>query len=77
MFFGLFCVYTEQEIGRDSILCVECKWDDRDIDPSLSYLKNKFLNIEAYQISAVGKKDYESTNGIRVLPALVFLQRFV
>jgi hypothetical protein len=63
--------------NRVPILCVECKWDDRDIDPSLTYLKNKFPNIEAYQISAVGKKDYESTNGIRVLPALVFLKRFV
>jgi len=63
--------------NRIPILCVECKWDDRDIDPSLTYLKNKFPNIEAYQISAVGKKDYESTNGIRVLPALAFLQRFI
>lgn len=66
-------------ILKDSkpVICVECKWDDRDIDPSLHYFKKKFPEIEAWQISAIGKKDYVSTKGIRVSPAKNFLQRFV
>jgi predicted AAA+ superfamily ATPase len=63
--------------NRKPILCVECKWDDRDIDPSLNYFKKKFPEVEAWQVSAVGKKDYEATNGIRVSPARTFLQRFI
>jgi hypothetical protein len=62
---------------RKPILGVECKWSDQDIDPSLVYLKNKFPEMEAYQISAIGKKDYETSQGIRLLPGLEFLKKFI
>jgi predicted AAA+ superfamily ATPase len=59
------------------ILLVECKWSDSEIDKSLKYLKTKFPSAEAWQISATGKKDYLSPDGIRVSPALNLLSRFV
>jgi len=59
------------------ILAVECKWDDSEIDRSLIYFQNKFPKIPCWQISAVGKKDYESGDGIRVSPARNFLTDYV
>jgi len=54
---------------------VECKWTDAPVDPSLRYLKVRFPDCEAWQISAVGTKDFVSPEGIRVCPALEFLRR--
>jgi predicted AAA+ superfamily ATPase len=58
-------------------LLVECKWGDADIDKNLRYLKKKFPEAEAWQISASGKKDFLSADGIRVAPALKLLSRGV
>jgi len=52
---------------------VECKWTDAPVDRSLRYLKLRFPECEAWQISAVGIKDFVSPEGIRVCPALEFL----
>ena len=54
---------------------VECKWTDAPVDPSLRYLKARFPDCEAWQLSAVGTKDFVSPEGIRVCPALEFLRR--
>ena len=54
---------------------VECKWTDAPVDPSLRYLKVRFPDCEAWQISAVGTKDFVSPEGIRVCPALELLRR--
>ena len=62
---------------RRPVMLVECKWADDDVSKSLRYLKNKFPNAEAWQIHAAGKKDYETTDGIRVAPALTLLKDFV
>jgi hypothetical protein len=59
------------------ILLVECKWDDADVDGSLRYLKARFPDAEAWQVSAVGKKDYQTRDGIRVAPALELLRNLV
>jgi uncharacterized protein len=56
------------------ILLLECKWADADIGKGLRYLKARFPKAEAVQISATGKKDYETDTGIRVRPALGFLR---
>ena len=53
---------------------VECQWDDAKISRGLKYLKARFNDCPAYQISAVGKKDYVSAKGIRVVPARVYLR---
>ena len=62
--------------GRPEIL-VECKWADGNLDKSLRYLKSKFPESHAWQISATGKKDYTTPEGIRVCPALPFLSTLV
>ncbi len=59
------------------ILFVECKWNDDDVSPSLQYLKTKFPKTESWQLSAVGKKDFVSPQGIRVCPATIFLSTLV
>ena len=61
-------------VDRDRpILCVECKWSDAPLDRSLRYFKARFPDCDAWQISAVGTKDYLGTEGIRVAPALALL----
>jgi uncharacterized protein len=59
--------------GRRPLLLVECKWADAEVDPSLRYLKARFPEAEAWQLSATGRYDYVTPEGIRVAPALRFL----
>ena len=56
---------------------VEVKWSDRPVDRSLRYLHARFPDAAATQISAVGADDYRTPDGIRVQPALPFLQGLV
>jgi len=65
-------VITER---RQPAIIIECKWADREVDRGLRYLSAKFPEAEAWQLSAVGKKDYMSREGIRVSPALNFLKK--
>ena len=62
---------------RRPLLLVECKWNDRDIDRSLRYLRERVPGGEAWQISAVGSKDYLAPGGIRVAPAVTLLRTLV
>lgn len=63
--------------GRAPVLFVECKWMDADIDRSLRYLKARWPNCDAWQVSATGKKDYVSPEGIRVASGLAFLATLI
>ena len=63
--------------GRRPKLMVECKWADASVDRSLRYLKARFPEAEAWQVSAMGKKDYITPEGIRVSPALALLERLI
>jgi hypothetical protein len=56
---------------------IECKWPDGDIDRSLRYLHAKFPGAEAWQITATGKKDYITPDGIRLAPSLKLLESLV
>lgn len=67
-------VLTER---RKPLTLIECKWADTEIDRSLRYLKTRFPACDAWQISATGKKDYVSPEGIRVCPAPVYLSTLV
>jgi predicted AAA+ superfamily ATPase len=55
------------------ILLVECKSSDTDIDRGIRYLHTKYPEVPAWQISANGRKDYMSPDGVRVAPALALL----
>jgi len=63
--------------GRSPRLLVECKWGDTEVDRGLRYLKQRFPGADAWQLSAVGKKDYQTPEGIRVAPALALLRTLV
>jgi predicted AAA+ superfamily ATPase len=65
-------------VDRDRpILCVECKWNDAPLDRSLRYFKARFPDCDAWQISAVGTKDYLGAGGIRAAPALTLLRTLI
>jgi predicted AAA+ superfamily ATPase len=63
--------------GRIPRLFVECKWRDVEIDRGLRYLKARFPECPAWQISAIGTKDYVTPEDIRVAPAIKLLSDFV
>jgi hypothetical protein len=63
--------------GRLPRWIVECKWGDADVDRSLHYLKARFPQTEAWQVSATGSKDYLTPEGIRVSPALRLLEKLI
>jgi uncharacterized protein len=62
---------------RKPLRFIEVKWADADVSPALRYLKKRFPDVEALQISATGRKDYLTAEGIRVCPALPFLRELV
>lgn len=47
----------------DPIFFVEVKWNDAEIVNGLKYLKQRFPQSRAFQISAEGKKDYVTPEG--------------
>jgi hypothetical protein len=61
--------------SRRPLLLVECKWSDAAPERGLRYLKARFPEAEAWQISAAGSKDFVTPEGIRVAPALSLLGR--
>jgi uncharacterized protein len=63
-------VVTERRQPR---LLVECKRSDTTVDPSLRYLHGRFPDAQAWQLSAEGRRDFQTPEGIRVAPALTFL----
>ncbi len=63
--------------GTRPVGFVECKWDDAEVSSSLRYLRQRFPGVQTWQVSAVGKKDYETPDGIRVAPATVLLKQLV
>ena len=65
------------EDRREPILLVECKWNDARTDGNLRYLAARFPQADAWQISAVGRKDFVTPEGIRVAPALRLLNSLI
>jgi hypothetical protein len=62
---------------RAPVLLVECKRGDVEVDRSLRYLKQRFPQVDAWQLSATGGKDYRTPEGIRVAPACTLLKTLV
>ena len=63
--------------ARRPIRFVETKWSDAPADKSLKYLKERFPEVDAWQISATGTKDVISDSGIRIAPAARLLEMLV
>jgi len=62
---------------KKPILFVECKWNDASISPALKYMKERFIACDAWQISAIGQKNFVGDLGIRVCPATEFLSTLI
>ena len=62
---------------RVPVLMVEAKWGDQEVDRSLRYLKARFPAAPAWQVSAAGRKDFVTPEGIRVAPAPLLLSELV
>lgn len=62
---------------RAPVMMVEAKWGDQNVDGGLRYLKTKFPAAPAWQVSAVGRKDFVTPEGIRVAPAPALLSQLV
>lgn len=62
---------------KTPVLFLECKWADAPVSPALKYLKIRFPDCEALQISATGKKDFVTAEGMRVCPAKTFLGQLI
>ncbi len=62
---------------RAPTLFVECKWSDDAVSPALRLMKSRFPKADAWQVSAVGTKDYLGESGVRVAPALRLLETLV
>lgn len=65
------------ESGRTPIALVECKLGDDAPTKGLRYLKARFPQAAAWQVSAHGTRDYQSAEGIRVAPAARLLRDLV
>lgn len=63
--------------NRRPILLVESKRSDRPIDPGLRYLKTRFPEAAAWQVTLEGTKDFVTPDGIRAAPALKLLSELV
>lgn len=63
--------------NKKPIQLIECKWSDASISPALKYLKERFSDCAAWQISAAGKKDFIGEHNIRVCPAMIFLETLI
>ncbi len=62
---------------RVPIMMVESKLSDSKPDRSLRYLRRRFPDCPAWQVSATGQKDFFTPEGIRVSPAVTFLKTLV
>jgi predicted AAA+ superfamily ATPase len=56
---------------------VECKWAGTDVGRGLRYMKARFPGCDAWQISAIGMKDYVTPDNIRIAPAMTWLSTLV
>lgn len=64
-------------LNAKPLKAIECKLSDSNIDPSLSYFKKKFPDVEALQVCLNPKSEYRNASGIQVISALSFLKELV
>lgn len=60
--------------NQNPVEMIECKWNEKDVSPSLKYLKQKFPNCKATQVLWAPKIDFTNQYDIRVCSADIFLK---
>ena len=63
--------------NQKPIFFIECKLKSKDVSPSLRYLKQRFPETDAKQITFHGEDDYINKDGIHVCPASDFLSELI
>lgn len=63
--------------NKKPVYFIECKLKHKDINPALRYLKKRFPETPAIQISLSGGDDFINRDGIRSCPAETFLQKLI
>jgi len=62
---------------NEPLYFIEVKLSDQDLNPRLDYFKKLYPLAQYFQVHLNGKKDYQSSNGVRVLPAHVFFNEYI
>lgn len=62
---------------RKPKLFIDCKYNDTQVSTHLKYLKKKFPDVKAYQLTYCSKKDFLSQDGIRVCDAYKILKEIL
>ncbi len=60
--------------GRRPVSFIECKLTDGPVGLGLRYLKQRFPQVDAWQVAARTTRDYTTREGVRVAPVLRLLE---
>ena len=60
--------------GRRPVSFIECKLTDGPIGIGMRYLKQRFPDVDAWQVAARSTRDYLTREGVRVAPVLRLLE---
>ena len=61
-------------VDREPVSFIECKLSDGSIGTGMRYLKQRFPQVDAWQVTARTARDYITREGVRVAPALRLLE---
>lgn len=61
-------------IDREPVSFIECKLSDGGIGGGMRYLKQRFPQVDAWQVTARTTRDYLTREGVRVAPVLRLLE---
>ncbi len=61
-------------VGREPVSFIECKLSDGGIGTGMRYLKQRFPQVDAWQVVARTARDYLTREGVRVAPVLRLLE---
>ena len=61
-------------VSRQPVSFIECKLADGGIGSGMRYLKQRFPQVDAWQVTARTERDYLTREGVRVAPVLRLLE---
>ncbi len=62
---------------NEPLYFIEAKLSDQELNPRFAYFKQKYPAAQFFQVHLIGKKDYQTSSGIRVLPAHLFFNDYI
>ncbi|MSQ70346.1 MAG: ATP-binding protein [Betaproteobacteria bacterium] len=61
-------------VARQPVSFIECKMGDGPVGAGIRYLKQRFPQVDAWQVAARTTRDYVTREGVRVAPVLRLLE---